>query len=123
LNPTIRRDAPRIIPRFAALHELPQSKSPMVPPCSGTFRQKFDIAWNTPTTAPNELGGSLTHGLVATSSNMEMRWLSLARSYQFVDQLIASTSDDAQQRGALSERLELLRIRMDQIDANRLTKS
>jgi len=52
--------------------------------------------------------------------DMEMRWLKLARSYQFVDQLNAFTSYNAQQRGALSDRLVRLRSRMDEIDAKRL---
>jgi hypothetical protein len=109
-----------IIPRFATSHKMPPSKSPMVPRCSGTFRQKLDTAWNTPRTAPNgrEPNPSLSRDLF----DMEVRWLSLARCYQFVNQLIAS-SENAQQRGAVSERLKHLRIRIDQADANRPTRS
>ena len=48
--------------------------------------------------------------------DMELRWLKLARSYQFVDQLSAFTSHNAQKRAALSERLVRLRSRMDEIE-------
>ncbi len=54
--------------------------------------------------------------------DMELRWLKLARSYQFVDQLSAFTAYNAQQRGALSERLERLKQVMNDIDARRLPK-
>ena len=54
---------------------------------------------------------------------MELRWLKLGRSYQFVDQLSAFTTYNAQQHGMLSERLQGLRARMDEIGANRPAKS
>jgi hypothetical protein len=41
--------------------------------------------------------------------DMEQRWLRLARSYQFAEQLRTFTSYNAQQRGKLAERLELLK--------------
>jgi hypothetical protein len=55
--------------------------------------------------------------------DMELRWLKLGRSYQFVDQLSAFTTYNAQQHGMLSERLQGLRARMDEIGANRPAKS
>jgi hypothetical protein len=48
--------------------------------------------------------------------DMESRWLKLARSYQFVDQLTAFTSHNVQKRALLSERLAKLRSRMDEIE-------
>jgi hypothetical protein len=48
--------------------------------------------------------------------DLELRWLKLARSYQFTDQLRDFTSHNAQQRAALTERLVRLRSRMDEID-------
>jgi hypothetical protein len=48
--------------------------------------------------------------------DMETRWLKLARSYQFVDQLTAFTTHNAQKRALLSERLIRLRNRMDEIE-------
>jgi hypothetical protein len=53
--------------------------------------------------------------------DMETRWLKLARSYQFLDQLNDFTSYNAQQRRTLSERLQRLRGRHE-IDANGPTK-
>jgi hypothetical protein len=54
--------------------------------------------------------------------DMESRWLTLARSYQLVDQLNVFTSHNAQERRTLSERLQRLRTRMDEIGANRTAK-
>jgi hypothetical protein len=48
--------------------------------------------------------------------DMETRWLKLARSYQFVDQLKDFTSHNALKRTALTERLVRLRSRMDEIE-------
>jgi hypothetical protein len=40
---------------------------------------------------------------------MELRWLQLARSYQFLDQLRAFSAEHDKQSGALSARLERLK--------------
>jgi hypothetical protein len=45
--------------------------------------------------------------------DMELRWLKLARSYQFAEQLRTFTSHDDRQRGQLTERLEQLRRKLE----------
>jgi len=55
--------------------------------------------------------------------DMELRWLKLARGYQFVDQLNAFTSYNAEQRRALSERMQRLKTRMDEFDVERPGKT
>jgi hypothetical protein len=45
--------------------------------------------------------------------DMELRWLKLARSYQFAEQLRTFTSHNNQQRGELTERLEQLRRKLE----------
>ena len=45
--------------------------------------------------------------------DMELRWLKLARSYQFAEQLRTFTSHNKQQRGELTERLEQLRRKLE----------
>jgi hypothetical protein len=43
--------------------------------------------------------------------DMELRWLQLARSYQFLEQFRTCSAEHAKQRGELSSRLEHLRCR------------
>jgi hypothetical protein len=43
--------------------------------------------------------------------DMELRWLQLARSYQFLEQFRTCSAEHAKQRGELSSRLEHLRRR------------
>jgi hypothetical protein len=55
--------------------------------------------------------------------DMEMRWLKLARSFQFVDQVISLTPYGARQRASVAERLVRLKGMMDELDAKRRTKN
>jgi exonuclease VII large subunit len=53
---------------------------------------------------------------------MELRWLKLARSYQFAEQLRTFTSHNNQQRGQLTERLEQLRRKLETGSFSRVNK-